>query len=284
MSRNRHPGSFDGPLVPLGLRVPLFGLAEDRGHHQPIPPHRHDAAQLIHAVSGVMTVRTEDGLWVVPPARAVWVPAFVTHSIALSGHVQLRTIYLSPEFVRDGARQCCVVQVTPLLRAAILRAVEFGASYADAGPEANVATVIRDEIEAAPVAPLHMPIPTEPRARRVADAFMGDVAVRRTRTEWARVAGASERTLERLFHAETGMSFGRWQRQIRLLRALERLADGHSVTAVALDVGFETPSAFISMFRRALGTTPARYFQQPDLDDGRGDGSRRPPSPGRRPR
>jgi len=102
-------------------------------------------------------------------------------------------------------------------------------------------------------------MPRDARARRAAEAFARRPSDRRSRAEWARLAGASERTLERLFHAEVGTSFGRWQRQVRL-RALELLADGRSVTSVALEVGFETPSAFIAMFKSALGATPGRYF------------------------
>jgi len=210
-----------------------------------------------------MTVETDDGLWVVPPARAVWVPAFVKHSIAMSGTVRLRTIYLDPATVPIQGTRCCVVRVSPLLRAAILRAIAFRQPYPDDGPDARIAAVIRDEIRAAQVAPLHLPMPNDPRARRVADAFRANPALRRSRSAWAREAGASERTLERLFHAEVGTTFGKWQQQARLLRALEILAAGETVTATAFEVGFETPSAFIAMFRSAMGTTPARYFQRP---------------------
>jgi AraC-like DNA-binding protein len=153
------------------------------------------------------------------------------------------------------------VHVSPLLRSAIPRVVDMPFPYAEDGPEARLAAVVRDEIRAAEIAPLHLEIPDDPRARRVALAFREDPSDRRSRGEWAKQAGASERTLERLFHAEVGTSFGKWQQQARLLRALELLAGGESVTAVAFETGFETPSAFIAMFRRALGTTPGRYFR-----------------------
>ena len=265
MSQNRHLGihaAVEAPLVPLGLGVPVMGLADDHGPNRPIPPHRHDAAQLIHAASGVMKVRSEHGLWIVPPSRAVWVPAFAAHSIEMVGVVALRTIYLAPEFARLEGDQCRVVQVSPLLREGILRVIDFGPAYPPEGPEANLAAVIRDELRTAEVEPLHLPTFSDERARRVAHAFEADPGDRRSRREWARVAGASERTLERLFHKDAGTSFGRWQRQVRLVRALEELAAGRSVTEVALDVGFETPSAFIAMFRAAMGTTPGRYFSQ----------------------
>lgn len=252
----------------------MIGRAEDHAPNQPIPPHRHDCAQLIHAVSGVMTVETDDGIWVVPPARAVWVPAFVTHSIAMSGHVAIRTIYLDPATAPIEGSHCCVVNVSPLLRAAILRVIEMEQPILDGSPEARLIEVVRDEIRAAKTAPLHLAMPSDPRAHRVAAVFRADPGDRRSRREWARLAGASERTLERLFHAEVGTSFGKWQQQARLLRALEVLAGDGNVTQAALEVGFETPSAFIAMFRRALGTTPGRYFERKNADDASDD--RRP--------
>lgn len=266
MSENRQtvPSHSKTPLVEFALPSPLFGLAEDRGSDDPIQPHHHDSAQLIHASHGVMTVETDDGLWVVPPARAVWVPAFVPHSIAMSGTVRLKTLYLDPATAPIHGRHCCVVQVSGLLHGAILRAITFRQPYPEDGPEARIAAVILDEIRAAKTAPLHLPMPNDRRARRVANAFRATPALRQSRSDWAREAGASERTLERLFHAEVGTSFGKWQQQARLLRALEILAAGESVTSTALEVGFETPSAFIAMFRRAMGTTPARYFQRSD--------------------
>jgi AraC-like DNA-binding protein len=239
MSRNRQnaQGALGNPLIDFPLPSPLYGRAEDHGSDEPIPPHHHDSAQLIHASEGVMTVETDDGLWVVPPARAVWVPAFVMHSIAMSGTVRLRTLYLDPATAPIQGTRCCVVQVSSLLHDAILRAIEFQQPYPDDGPEARIVAVIRDEIRAAKAAPLHLPMPNDPRARRVANAFCATPSQRRSRRDWAREAGASERTLERLFHAEVGTSFGKWQQQARLLRALQVLAAGESVTYTALEVG-----------------------------------------------
>jgi AraC-like DNA-binding protein len=263
MSQNRQTeaNAPTTPLVDFPLPSPVFGRAEDHAPDESIPPHHHDSAQLIHASAGVMTVETDDGSWVVPPARAVWVPAFVSHSIAMSGHVELRTLYLDPATAPIPGSRCCVVQVSPLLHAAILRVIGMRHPYPEDGPEARIAAVVHDEIRAAETAPLHLPMPRDPRARVVARAFRANPGDRRPRSAWARTAGASERTLERLFHAEVGTPFGRWQQQARLLRALQVLAAGESVTTAALEVGFETPSAFIAMFRKAMGTTPARYFK-----------------------
>lgn len=260
MSQNRQPARPAVPQIDFPRPSPLLGWAQDYAAGELVPSHTHDSDQLIHASSGVVTVETEDGLWVVPPARAVWVAAGVAHNLAMSGHVEMRTLYLDPKLGAISGTRCCVVQVSPLLRSAILRCVTFAQPYPARGAEARLVAVILDEIKAAEVAPLDLPMPNEVRARRAALAFRDRPSDRRTRADWAKLAGSSERTLERLFHAEVGMSFGRWQQQARLLAALEFLAAGESVTRAALEVGFQTPSAFITMFRRAMGTTPARYF------------------------
>ena len=249
------------PPVPHALERPLQGLAAEYAPGAEIALHLHPFAQLLYASSGVMTVTTEHGTWVVPPERAVWVPARVRHSIRMTGRVSMRTIYLSDALGPLAGAACCVVQVSPLLRESLLRAIAFAQPYAEAGPEARLVAVIADEIRAAPTAPLHLPLPRDVRARRVADALRANPGDPRTLAEWARVAGASARTLERLFERETSLAFGGWRQQARLLRGLEQLASGEAVTSVALDLGYETPSAFIAMFRRALGTSPGRYFR-----------------------
>ncbi|MGE0419742.1 MAG: helix-turn-helix domain-containing protein [Acetobacteraceae bacterium] len=209
---------------------------------------------------------TAHGTFVVPPYLAVWMPAGVVHRIDASGTVRMRTIYIDTEHAGSPGTglpgEVCVLHVTPLLRELILAAVDAPQTFPPDGPEARLMAVILDQIQVLPVAPLSLPIPQDARLRRIADALLADPADERTIDEWARLAGASARTLARLFQAETGMSFGQWRQQLRLLRALERLAAGEPVTGVALDLGYDSPSAFIAMFRRALGTTPRRYFAE----------------------
>ena len=225
-----------------------------------VPPHRHAVAQLIYASEGVMTVTTAAGRWVVPPQRGVWVPPRVAHRIRMTGEVHMRTVYLEPGRVEDAPTGCCVVHISPLMRELILRAVSFDGSEPAEGPEERVVALLVDEIRAARVAPLHLPTPVDSRLLRVTGALRDDPGDARTLDDWSRSAGASARTLARLFLRETGMGFRAWRQQARLLRALERLADGEPVTRVALELGYESPSAFIAMFRRTLGETPGRYF------------------------
>lgn len=252
------------PVLSLdAIPRPAVGMAFDYESGLRLPRHRHGRAQLVYASSGVMTVTTDEGTWVVPPERAVWVPAETDHEIEMSGRVTMRTVYLAPDAVPDLPEQCLVVTVSTLLRELILRCVAMPQPYPLGGPEERLVAVLVDEIETTPIAPLHLPLPRDSRLATVVDALRADASDRRRLGDWAREAGASSRTLARLFHRETGMAFGAWRQQLRLLRALERLAAGESVTGVALALGYESTSAFIAMFRRNLGETPGRYFERP---------------------
>ncbi|HEV2691232.1 MAG TPA: helix-turn-helix transcriptional regulator, partial [Bryobacteraceae bacterium] len=224
-----------------------------------IPPHSHDWDQLVYASEGVMTIHASQGSWVVPPHRAAWVPAFVEHSVEMSGAVSMRTLYLAPGLSPAPPRECCTVNVPPLLRELILEAVNRGMLRRNVPVEERLIGVMMDQIEALPAAPLQLPMPKDTRARKVADLLRANPANAASLARIAKQVGASPRTLERLFRADANMAFGKWRQRLRLLHALRLLAAGEPVTAVALDAGYDSTSAFISMFKRELGTTPSRY-------------------------
>ena len=239
---------------------PLVAIARNypRGHL--IEPHRHGRAQLVYAARGLMTVRAEAGAWVAPPERAVWMPAGVEHWIDCAAGIHMRSVWLAPEAAAALPARCVVLRISPLLRELILRAVELPVLYDEAGADGRLVAVLLDEIAAAREAPLHLPLPRDPRLARIAEAILRDPADGRASEAWAREAGASPRTLERLFRRETGLTFGAWRSRARVLAALALLAEGRSVTATALELGYDSVSAFIAMFRRALGETPGRYL------------------------
>ncbi len=225
--------------------------------------HSHDWAQLVYASEGVMTVQTEEGTWVVPSERAVWIPAGVGHSIAMSGRVSMRTLYIEPRLVRSLPPRCCVVAVPALLRHLILHVMTIGALRREVSEHRRLVAFLLDQLRLLPAAPLDLPLPRDARALRVA-ARLRDEPGDTTRVDSiARQAGASRRTLERIFQNETGMSLGRWRQQARLLQAMRLLAGGESVTSTALEVGYESVSAFIAAFSSTLGTTPGRYYRRP---------------------
>ncbi len=154
-----------------------------------------------------------------------------------------------------------MVTVSILLRALILRAMNIPPLYDEAGPDGRILRVILDELRALPSAPLHLPRARDRRLARVTEALLADPADARGLDAWARAAGASPRTLARLFAKETGLTFRAWRQRARLLHALVELAARKPVTSVAFEAGYDSPSAFIAAFKREFGPTPARYFR-----------------------
>lgn len=237
----------------LGLRLPP--------NHR-IERHTHDWHQLVYATEGVMTVDTPAGSWVVPPHRAVWIPAGCEHTVRMTGVVRMRTVYLRPAPVDQLPAACCVIHVSPLLRELILETMRLEMLADDVPEHVRLAGVLADQIIHTREAPLRITRPMDPRARVVARNAQADLSVTASIAHLARGSGASVRTVERLFVLETGMTFGRWLQHVKALHALERLAAGESVTAAGLAVGYDSTSAFIAMFKRVLGTTPGNYFRQ----------------------
>lgn len=238
------------PIVALGREYPNGHLVER---------HHHERTQLIYASRGIMRVDTPKGIWVVPPMRAIWMPPGIEHEIRASSTVFLRSLFIQPALRESLPSECCVIDVSPLLRELILRMVNLSESGATHVPR-HMVDVILDEIRAISVLPLHIPMPRDPRVLRVCHEILENPGDVRTCATWGASTGASARTLERLFQKETGLSFGAWRRQVRLLAALNRLAAEVPIATVALDLGYDSPSAFTAMFKRVLGRPPTEFF------------------------
>ena len=258
MSQKRQSAVFD----PLGdSHSQIATLTHDYPAGHVIPSHFHDRDQLVYASRGVMTVRTGDGTWVVPTHRAVWIPAAIPHTITMSGAVAMRTLYLKPRLAKTLPRDCCVVNVSPLLKELILHACTFAGLRKSIKAQGHLIDVMLDQLRAISTVPLQLPNPSDPRAVRIAEVLIAKPDDPRTLAQICKAGGASKRTVERLFQEDVGMSFGKWRQQLRLMHALRLLGEGAKVTHAALEAGYSTPSAFISMFRKTLGTTPALYFR-----------------------
>ena len=206
-----------------------------------------------------MTVRTSAGTWVVPAQRAVWIPARTPHSIVISGAVSMRTVYLRPGMVKLP-RACGVVNVSALLQHLILHLCTHKTLSRRSKIQANLIDVLIDQLETVAAVPLQLPSPSDPRAARVAATLLRNPGPAHSLAAACKQAGASKRTVERLFQQETHLSLGKWRQQLRLMRSLQLLAAGEKISHAALEAGYSTPSAFIAMFKKALGTTPRRYF------------------------
>jgi len=238
----------------------IASVSHDFANADVIPEHFHPEDQLIFASKGVMTLYTKQGIWVVPPLRAVWIPAGTPHRVTMFGQVSMRTLYFLPRLVRRFPARCLVVNVSPLLAQLILHACTFPSLNKKVPAQRRIIEIVVDQLEAAHSIPLQLPHLSDSRAVRIVQALLADPGQQRTLQGLCKDCGASKRTIERIFIEETRMTFGKWRQQLRLLHALQVLASGEKVTGAALDAGYSSPSAFISMFRKQLGTTPARYF------------------------
>jgi AraC-like DNA-binding protein/quercetin dioxygenase-like cupin family protein len=231
----------------------------------PMPPglvfdwHTHADHQLVWAASGVLTVRTHESAWVLPPTRALWIPAGLRHETLSTGTATMRSAYVRPARCRIGWTEPTPVSASPLLAELIGYLADRDL---EASRRANAEAVLVDLLRPVAMTTIDVRMPSDDRAREVADAIAADPADGRTLAEWGRDVGASERTLARAFLADTGVSFGRWRTLVRVQTALAALANGEPVGTVARRVGYDSDSAFVQAFRRETGVTPAAYFRQ----------------------
>nr|WP_294979037.1 helix-turn-helix transcriptional regulator [uncultured Pseudomonas sp.] len=229
------------------------------GHE--VPAHSHRRAQLLYAVRGVLVVGSASGQWVVPDNRGLWIPAGVGHWTRMVGDVQVRTLYVEPDSAPHLPRNCCVLAVSPLLRELILAALTISGEVTPNSRDGRVLGLLLDELREEPVLPLHLPLPAHPRLRTLCQAIQHQPGEHAGLADWARQANVDSKTVQRWFLRETGLTFGQWRQQARLLAALERLALGDSVLSVALEVGYSTPSAFSAMFSRQFGRPPSDFLR-----------------------
>ncbi|VCU67986.1 HTH-type transcriptional repressor of iron proteins A [Pigmentiphaga humi] len=261
----------DIPLYPFfgAGRTLVFAHDYAAGSLQPL--HRHDVPQLLHAARGVMRVTTPGGYWVIPPNRGVWIPAFMPHEIRMVGPVSMRTLYVEAGSAPAGVEACAVVAIAPLLQR-LLEELAVADPRLPRPTDARYRTM--EELALIEIArleqlPLNVRMPRDPRLLKLCTALLERPHDASTLDDLAYEIGASTRTLRRLFQDELGMSFADWRQQVRLMEAFARLAEGQAVTRVSRDLGYAAPSAFIAMFKRAMGCPPSQYAKtDPSLSHG----------------
>lgn len=223
-------------------------------------PHSHRKGQLMYTLRGVIHCQIEAGIWIVPPQCALWIPGGLAHAARGSGEAEVYCLLIDPHAAGALPSQCCTLAVSGLLHELISKAVSFPQLYEEDGPQGRLISTLLDELALAPIEDLHLPMPQDPRLRRLAESLLAAPSDKATLAEWAVRIGMSERSMTRLLLEELGLSFGRWRRQLHVILSLQRLAKGQSVQTVALDLGYENASGFITMFRKAVGQPPARYL------------------------
>ncbi|MCC6241650.1 MAG: helix-turn-helix transcriptional regulator [Gemmatimonadaceae bacterium] len=271
MSNSRHPTTgvpnSTNPHVDAEAAEPVIrahSIGFSSGYHWHLGANEWGV--LVWASRGVITVTIDSRLWVIAPHHALWVPPRVAHAVRMSGRGTLRQVYVEPTAASAYPPLPCVLPVAPLLRELLRRSCALGTLHRNTISHDRLFSLLTDEVlqAANEDTPTHvqareLPMPTDVRARRAADVVRRDVSREQSAQTIAREAHASVRTLERLFRAQTGLSFGAWRQRARLVHAMTLLADGHSVTAVGLATGYATTSAFVAAFRRDVGVSPGRY-------------------------
>jgi AraC-like DNA-binding protein len=242
------------PVVAVGKDYPAsFELAQ----------HWHRRSQLLYAASGVVAVSTPQGAWVAPPERAVWIPGGIPHAVRMVGAVTTRSVLIEPAVCQAMGDACRVVSVSPLLRALLFAAAEAPIEYEPAGRDGLMMDLLLAELQCAPRIPLSVPFPSSRPLAERCHRFLEQPDASATIDGWSDALAMNRRRFTRRFRQETGMSFAEWRQQACISVALPRLAAGEAVTAIALDLGYESPAAFATMFKRVVGVAPSRYFQTP---------------------
>ncbi|TBU72908.1 AraC family transcriptional regulator [Pseudomonas daroniae] len=226
-----------------------------------IAPHSHNKHQLIYAIQGVMVVRSALGQWIVPPSRGLWMPSGEIHEVRCVGPVKMRSVFVRPDELTDLPSETRAVSISPLLSELIKTSVYITEPYLQNSREARVMGLILDELAVLPTLPLHLPQPTDPRITVICSTLQADPGDGSTLSDWSARLNLDEKTIQRLFQKATTMTFGQWRQQARLLLALERIAGGEKIINIAGELGYESPSAFTSMFKKQFGTTPSNFFR-----------------------
>jgi AraC-like DNA-binding protein len=220
--------------------------------------HAHEDDQLAWASRGVITVVTDSATWLLPPSRALWIPAGVPHEVRARGATTMQSVYVRTALLSIDWQAPTVVRARPLL---VELAAYLGDETLDGARRDRAAALLSDLLEPLAVTTIDVRLPADSRARTVAEALLQDPAETRTLSSWGRQVGASGRTLERAFLSETGVPFSRWRTLARLKASLPMLASGRPISSVAPEVGYESTSAFVAAFHREIGLTPTAYFR-----------------------
>lgn len=241
--------------------MPVTAMAEDYPDRHFISAHSHRRAQFLYATEGVMIIEASAGRWVVPPSRGVWLQAHVEHSVRMRGNVCMRTLFVDPQTIPGLPQGNAVVSVSPLLRELILAATSVPLEYTAETRNGRLMRFLLDELQELPVLPFHIPWPADPKLGALCRHIYEAPDDQTHAEEWSVKLAMSVRTFHRRFRSNTGITFSQWRQLARLLRSLERLAEGASIIQVALEHGYTSQSAYAALFKRHFGVSPSVFYR-----------------------
>lgn len=240
---------------------PVVAIGNDYAPNYLVHAHSHPLrCQVLYVASGLVAVTTSEGAWVVPREHSLWIPVGVEHEIRGVGGYSTHSLFIDPASVPDLPAHCQVWGGTPLMRALLIEAIDAPLEYEPDGRDALVMALMMAELRRLPPLPLSLPFPRHVALAARCRAFVAAPTAHAEIDDWSAALGMSRSVFTRLFRKETGLSFAAWRQQACALAALPRLSAGEPVTNVALDLGYESPAAFTTMFKRLLGEPPSRYF------------------------
>ncbi|MFG6433390.1 AraC family transcriptional regulator [Roseateles sp. LYH14W] len=269
-SRTSLPALSPARFAPTPQR-PLRAKARLLEHLTDIQPHRHDWAQLVFSMTGAVRVSTEGAhtaTYIVPPSRAVWIPPGIVHAVTAIERCDLRTVYLAAELLPgDAWREGRVLEVSPLLRELVAALPgEPDPQPAETPDEAErrqgIERLVLAELKRARPLALGVALPQDARLRKLCEAMLREPGRHAGLDDWAAEAGASPRTLSRLFREQLGTSFAQWRSQLLLAHALTLAARGRPMSLIASELGYASASAFSAMVTRTVGMPPSRFFAE----------------------
>ena len=238
---------------------PVAAMAKRFRHGTELEPHTHRRDQLLYAIEGIMRIRTDTDLWIVPPDRAVYVPRRTAHSVSMQGRVEMRTLYIASDAGTSLPHDVAILDVSDLLGALIVALFDEPVEYDPAGRGGMLAALILYELAHSRRSRASIPMPQDQRLAQLCGALLENPARHETLDQWADLVGASPRTIARLFKAELGLPFAAWRQRVRFHSAMEALSRGERITSVAHRSGYSNASAFTAAFRRAYGFPPSHF-------------------------
>lgn len=245
-----------------GPSRPVTVVARSLEPAETIGSHTHTWGQFTYALDGVLRVSAANSSWIIPPLRAIWIAAGTPHDVTVLEKARMRLLCVSTER-SPFAQDCTVVEVSPLLRESIEALEQSSEPGAEPSRLHLLSELILDELPRSATRPIRVPLPADKRLKALCEGMLDEPGSAQTLEDWARVVGASERTLARLFERELGLSFGQWRQQMRLAHAAPLIARGVPMSQVAEQLGYASQSAFSAMFKKTFGSTPTAFFKRP---------------------
>lgn len=238
-----------GPFaISAGFRIPRVPTEWE--------PHAHPLHELVWVRGGTLTSHVGDRIFTVFEGNGLWMPAGVVHGGRATAGAEFHDALFAPDRTPFAFAEPKAIEMTPLLESLL---AHLSRTDLDAPARARAESVVFDVIRPS-ARQFALQLPGDPRIDAIAEALLDDPADGRSLEEWARLLGASERTITRAFRQATGLSFAQWRQMLRAHRALMLLSEGFDVMTVSETLGYAQPSSFIVAFRRVMGTTPGAFF------------------------